>query len=100
MNTKDTWAELKKALPVGSLVHGTVVRVAPFGVFVRLNEADAVAALLVTHFEDGDRRFELEDYPQVGTSIEAVVVDLADHNFQVRISTRRSDLLDVERPKL
>ncbi len=86
------WAVLKTRLPVGTRVHGKVVRVAPFGVFVQLDEADTLAVLLVTHFEDGDRRFELEDYPQVGAAIEAVVMDLVDSTAQVRLSTRRSDL--------
>lgn len=92
MANDDQWSKLKEALPVGTLVHGTVVLAAPFGVFVKLDEADTLAALLVTHFEDGERRFELGNYPQVGASIEAVVVDLADHNCQVRISTRSSDV--------
>lgn len=96
--TKQQWEETKKCLPVGTRVRGVVIRVEPFGVFVELAESNALAALLVTHFEDGERSFDIEEYPQVGDTLEAVVVDLAEHNMQVRLSTRSSDMAAHEGP--
>ena len=96
--TKQRWEETKQRLPVGTRVHGVVTRVEPFGVFVELTEKDLVAVLLVTHFDDGERSFDIEEYPQIGDTLEGVVVDLAEDNMQVRLSTRPSDMTAHERP--
>jgi hypothetical protein len=63
-----------------------------FGVFIDVPGCPAYAVLLVTEFEDGDRSFAVDDYPQAGHTIEAVVVDLVDHSQQLRVSTRLSKL--------
>jgi ribosomal protein S1 len=86
------WCKIKEILPLGSQVRGVVTRVEPFGVLVKLASTDITGVLLVTHFEDGERAFQLHEYPQVGEVLEAVVVDHCEHNMQVRLSTRASDM--------
>lgn len=84
------WESAKVKFPVGSTVEGEVIHVEPYGVFVALPGCGVRAVLLVTEFEDGDRRFDLSEYPSVGSRVRAVVVDQVNHNQQLRLSTRRS----------
>ncbi|MCE9578743.1 MAG: S1 RNA-binding domain-containing protein [Deltaproteobacteria bacterium] len=68
-----------------------MVRVEAFGVFVDL-DCPAIGLLLVTHFEDGPRGFNIGEYPPVGASIDAVVVHHEAATMQIRLSTRASDM--------
>lgn len=91
-----SWKDVKRRFPLKSIVVGTVVRVEPFGVFVSVPQCDAHAVLLVTEFQDGDRAFDVSEYPEIGSQLTAVVVDHAEHNRQLRVSTRRSRLESAE----
>ena len=92
MDDTQKWTIQKKERPVGSLVRGRVVKVAPFGVFLALDGFDFSAVLLVTHFEDNGKGREIEEYPQVGEVISATVVGFVDDTKQIRLSTRASDM--------
>jgi ribosomal protein S1 len=90
MRSEHEWQAAKADFPIGSIVEGEVVHIEPFGVFVAIPGCAVHAVLLVTEFEDGDRRFNLSDYPAVGSPVRAVVVDHVEHNQQLRLSARRS----------
>ncbi len=64
-----TWRDTKNQCPVGAIVEGQVTRVEPYGVFVRFDHCSGVGLLSVTEFEDGDRSFDLSDYPNEGSRI-------------------------------
>jgi len=89
--TPSQWNDAKERYRVGALVRGRVVRVEAFGVFVDL-DCPAIGLLLVTHFEDGPRGFNIDEYPPVGASIDAVVVHHEESNMQIRLSSRASDM--------
>ncbi|MBU1430664.1 hypothetical protein KKF91_08930 [Myxococcota bacterium] len=86
------WENIKTQFPINSKVEGYVIHVASFGVFVKIDNCQANAVLLVTEFEDGERSFDIPEYPQIGALIQAIVVDHIDHNKQLRLSTCRSKL--------
>lgn len=92
MATAEEWRSAKLNFPVGSTVEGELIHVEPYGVFVAIPGCGVHAVLLVTEFEDGDKRFDLPEYPPVGSRVQAVVVDHVEHNQQLRLSTRRSRL--------
>lgn len=92
MDDTQKWTTQKEERPVGSLVRGRVVKVAPFGVFLDLEGFDFSAVLLVTHFEDNGKGREIDEYPQVGEVVSAVVVGFVDDTRQIRLSTRASDM--------
>ncbi len=74
------WDALMVEYPPGTPVSGEVVSCQVFGVFVRLDQLPEVTALLeIIHFElrvaDPLHRIKFpEDYPQVGTRVEARVL--------------------------
>jgi ribosomal protein S1 len=90
MEREREWESTKVNFPIGSMVEGEVIRVEPYGVFVAIPGCPFHSVLLVTEFEDGERSFDISEYPAMGSRIRAVVVDLAEHNHQLRLSTRRS----------
>ncbi len=92
MDDTQKWTTQKEEHPLGSLVQGKVLKLAPFGVFLALDGVDFPAVLLVTHFEDNGRGRELDEYPRVGEVVSAVIVGFVDDNRQVRVSTRISDM--------
>lgn len=90
MDSNDEWQATITRFPPGSMVEGEVIHVEPYGVFVAITGCPVPAVLLVTEFEDGERPFDLSEYPPMGSQIRAVVVDVVEHNHQLRLSTRRS----------
>ncbi|MCE9573147.1 MAG: SMI1/KNR4 family protein [Deltaproteobacteria bacterium] len=86
------WIAIKNRYPIGTRVRGTVMHLEDFGAFVRLDHDDVAALVLVTNIEDGTRSLDMHDYPQIGSVVEATVVDLIEETAQVRLSMRPSDL--------
>ena len=78
--TQQEWDALIACYPRGTPVSGVVVRIAPFGVFVRLDDLSDVPALLeIVEFKvrwsNPDHRIEFPtDYPAVGSPIEARIL--------------------------
>lgn len=93
MDDTEKWTTQKMKRPIGTLVEGRVERVAPFGVFVDVEGLDFPALLLVTHFEDNGKGKDIDEYPQVGETISAVIVGFVEDTRQVRLSTRASDMV-------
>jgi hypothetical protein len=67
------WDEAKRRFPVGSRVQGTVVDHRPFGIFVDVGDPVALGLVSITDFCD-EGRMTVEQYPPIGSSIEAVVL--------------------------
>lgn len=75
----------------GRLVRGVVKRVEHFGVFVDLG-ASGLGLITITDLKDGPP-VELEDWPGLGSEVEAVVVGVNGHD--IRLSLRPSLLRDA-----
>ena len=86
LGNPETWEAVKARFSIGSIVTGTVYDVAPFGVFIDLGD-DAVGLLLVPEMT-GDARKELADYPQIGQSVTAKVIQHRNRQRQVSLTQR------------
>jgi predicted RNA-binding protein with RPS1 domain len=72
------WPQIRAALRVGQMVSGTVIARAPFGVWLDIGVGHP-ALLLVPEMRGAkERRIAFEDYPQIGTSVDAQIVALGD----------------------
>ncbi|RSK48377.1 hypothetical protein [Hymenobacter rigui] len=92
--TPDQWATLQQQFPIGSKVHGRVVHVARFGVFVELDEFPADNVLLEI-FQMPQRELEPlqrltypDGYPAVGTRIEAFILHWPEQSGQIRLTQK------------
>jgi ribosomal protein S1 len=85
------WDEAKKRFPVGARVHGIVTHHCPFGIFVDLGDPVAKGLVEIPSFLD-EGRMTPEQYPPVGAAIEAVVIGHMDHDPQIWLSMRPSEL--------
>lgn len=95
------WDEAKKRFPVGVCVNGIVTQHCPFGVFVDLGDPVATGLIQIVDFRDGGRMTP-DQYPPVGTAIEAIVLGHTDdRRKQVWLTIKPSRLKqvpDVELP--
>lgn len=80
------WDSLEQALPVGSIVHGTVAKTTAFGAFVQLD--NGIEALIhVT--EISDQPFgKVEDVVSKGDSVTAKVIKLDPEHKKVALSIK------------
>ena len=80
------WDSLEKALPIGSIVHGTVTKTTAFGAFVQLD--NGIEALIhVT--ELSDQPFgKVEDVVSKGDSVTAKVIKLDPEHKKVALSIK------------
>ena len=82
----DEWAAVQARLGVGEAVRGPVIAHRPFGVFVDIG-AGFPALLEVIQFGDAhERRYSFEDYPAVGETITARVVEFNNRNRQIGLT--------------
>lgn len=87
MDSKD-WNQIKKRFELGQFVQGKVEFHAPFGVFVEINEPSIKGLIKIPDFLDEGVMSE-EMYPEIGTTIGAVVVGYNDSNYR-DISQRKA----------
>jgi len=82
----DPWSNVEQKYPVGSIIQGKVVRIAPFGAFVQLE--DAVDGLI--HISQlADRRVaKVEDVVKVGEMISAKVIECKPEEKRISLSIR------------
>jgi ribosomal protein S1 len=85
------WTKLKSELKIGQIVEGKVLAHWPFGVFVDLAKP-FVGLIEIVNFKEKGDRMTPGVYPELGEPIRCVVMQFADHNFQVGLSVRPSDL--------
>ena len=85
-DARSTWEDEKRRYPIGSVIEGVVVSVAPFGVFVDFGVG--FKGLLRVPDMAGDARKQIEDYPQVAQPVAATVIWHDDTNQQFTLSQR------------
>lgn len=90
------WASVSNKYPLGSLVNGKVVRLAPFGAFVQLE--DGIDALI--HISQlAERRIaKVEEVVKVGDMVSAKVVEVKPEEKRISLSIReaQSDAMSKE----
>jgi len=80
------WSAAAEKYTVGSIVHGKVVRIAPFGAFVELE--DGVDALVHISQLADHRVIKVQDVVQVGQEITAKVIDFKPEDKKISLSIR------------
>ncbi len=76
---RQNWEQIKSKYKLGQFVQGKVEYHAPFGVFVDLNESSVKGLIRIPDFLDEGTMSE-EMYPELGTSIGAIVVGYNESN--------------------
>ncbi len=85
------WAKLKSDLHAGQVVEGKILAHWPFGVFVDLSRP-FVGLIEIVNFREHGQRMTPQEFPDLGASIQAVIVQFCDSNYQVKLSARPSDV--------
>ncbi|MET4106898.1 hypothetical protein [Hymenobacter sp. UYP22] len=90
------WNELAQRFPFGTTIHGIIVHVARFGVFVQVDEFPDVNALLeiihmpYTQAEPSAEPFHPlshpDQYPATGSRIEALILGWSEKPGDVRLT--------------
>jgi ribosomal protein S1 len=85
------WKRIRKELSIGNNLMGTVICRRPFGVFLDIGYgAGAFALLLVPDFQDaGIRRITFDDFPLVGDSVTAWVINIDFENRKIALTQNR-----------
>lgn len=86
------WSEIKSKYKLNKLICGIVEAHTPFGVFVDIGDIHAKGIIQITDFLD-DGRMIPEMYPDIGSSVGAVVVGYTENERnQVWLSVKPSVL--------
>jgi ribosomal protein S1 len=93
----EEWAHLKSDVHIGDILHGKVLAHWPFGIFVDIGRP-FVGLIEIVNLRERGQRITPTEFPPLGAGIRAVVVDFTDHNHQVRLSMRPSDLYNAASP--
>jgi ribosomal protein S1 len=90
--SQEAWGDAVRRYGAGRIVEGTVFSHHRFGFFVDLG-GDVVGLVEIPMLlDDPDHPLSQDDYPPVGSQVRAVVIGTTDHNHQIRLSMRLSDL--------
>lgn len=84
----DPWDAAEEKYPVGSIVNGTVMRIAPFGAFVKLE--DGVEGLVHISQLSDKRVNKVEDVLSVGQEIPVKILDVKAKDHKISLSFRQA----------
>jgi small subunit ribosomal protein S1 len=92
----DQWEQFFTNNQVGSIVKGRVVRHAPFGVFVEIEEG--IEGLChVSEFEDVDNKGKVEDRFAIGDTLNFKIIKLSPGDHKIGLSQRATSADDDRR---
>lgn len=86
------WKEVTEKYSYGDLLEGVVVHHAPFGVFLNIGEEEILGFVRIVNFLDVGRMTP-DKYPVIGEKVNGIIVEFTEHNKQVCLSLKPSDLL-------
>src|SRR5207249_3185074 len=90
------WEEFKKKHQVGSVVEGTVTRIADFGVF--LNIDGMVEGLMHVSETPLTRGQKPQEFYTEGQKVRATILRIEDEDMKVGLSSREVNLTEVTAP--
>jgi hypothetical protein len=97
MSEAPGWDGIKRSLRVGTLVKGTVIRHAPFGVFVRIGGIPFDGLVQITDFKD-EGRMTVDEFPPIGSLLTALVLGFKETGNQIWLGVKPSQVGTVDRP--
>lgn len=95
IKSQSAWEEIKDSLPIGTRVRGTVLRHAPFGVFVALPGIPFDGLVQITDFKDTGP-MSTNEYPGVDSTIDAVVLGFKETGNQIWLGVKPSQMRRAE----
>jgi len=87
----DSWDSVKQSMRVGARVKGIVREHRPFGIFVSLDDVPFRGLIQITDFKDADRMTP-DEYPNLGTALEAIVLGFKEQERQIWLGVKPSQL--------
>jgi len=92
--TELNWDAVKRDLPIGSIVCGTVMQHEAFGVFVKLDACPFRGLVQITDFKD-EGTMSVGDYPAVGNRICAVVLGFKNLEQQIWLGMKPTQITNA-----
>ena len=89
--TELTWENVRDKLPVGTRIQGRVTQHWPFGVFVEIPRIPFQGLVQLTDFRD-EGRMTPDQYPEVGSLVDAVVLGFKETGKQIWLGMKPSQL--------
>lgn len=74
-----SWEQIKSKYKLGEFVQGKVEFHAPFGIFIKIDESSVKGLIKIPDFLD-EGAMSTEMYPEIGTTIGAIVVGYNESN--------------------
>ncbi|MEG4961650.1 MULTISPECIES: S1 RNA-binding domain-containing protein [unclassified Microcoleus] len=91
MIDEQPWEEIKESLKVGTKLKGVVTKHWPFGIFVALPGIKFTGIVELGDFKD-EGFMTRDEYPAVGSSVDAVVRAFKEAGQQIRLGMKPSQL--------
>ena len=88
----EEWADAVRRYRAGYVVDGTVISHHRFGFFIDLGEPITGLVEIPMLLDDAHQPMSPDDYPPVASQVRAVVLGATEHNRQIRLSMRPSDV--------
>ena len=76
--TEENWKRLKEEIKIGDVIHGTVFKVEPYGVYVNIKK-DFYGIVLAPQI--GRENITQDEFPKVGEIIKTMVLGFSDFSF-------------------
>jgi ribosomal protein S1 len=87
-----SWEQVKSQYKLGQFIQGKVEFHAPFGVFLSIDESSVKGLIKIPDFLD-DAEMSQEMYPEIGTTVGAIVVGYNEGNCrEIYLSAKPSVL--------
>jgi len=90
MRVETSWEDLKNKIKVGTLLKGIVVEHKPYGIYLDIGY-NYRGLIQITDFKDYEI-MTVDEYPNKGDEIEAVVLGFKEHGQQVWLGVKPSQL--------
>lgn len=91
----NAWEYTKENYPVGTKLRGTVIRHKPYGVFVSIPNLDFEGLIQIPDFKD-EGAMTMEEYPKIGSLIEAVILGFKDTGHQIWLGVKPTQMKDIK----
>ena len=85
------WNDAKYRLRAGTIVPVTIISHESFGVFSRIEGIPFLGLITITNFKDSGRMTR-QELPPIGAIVEAVVLGPAEHDRQIHLGVKPSQL--------
>jgi predicted RNA-binding protein with RPS1 domain len=98
---EQAWTRAKSRFFQGVIVKGRVEQLHDFGAFLSIPGTEFPGVIVIASLSDAKRPLTVDDFPQVGTHVRAIVIGHRDAGRQIALSLRKSDFkrFQVKRPQ-